>query len=91
MPRHAPASGSADPLDLHGVIPPTITAFHDDESLDEAATAAHAEFVVEHGAHAVFPLGTNGEFPLLSAAERERVVEVVSTAVGDDVPVIAGV
>jgi len=91
MPNHAPSSGPADPLDLHGVIPPTITAFHDDETVNEAATAAHAEFVVEHGAHAVFPLGTNGEFPLLSATERERVVEVVVDAVGDEVPVIAGV
>lgn len=91
MPRHAPASGSADPLDLHGVIPPTITAVHDDETVNEVATAAHAEFVVEHGAHAVFPLGTNGEFPLLSAAERERVLKTVLEAVGDDVPVIAGV
>ncbi|PSQ12839.1 dihydrodipicolinate synthase family protein, partial [Halobacteriales archaeon QS_7_68_65] len=25
---------SADPLSLGGVIPPTITAFHDDESVD---------------------------------------------------------
>ncbi|MFW5938698.1 MAG: dihydrodipicolinate synthase family protein, partial [Halanaeroarchaeum sp.] len=48
-------------------------------------------FVVERGAHAVFPLGTNGEFALLSEEERDRVVETVVDAVGDDVPVIAGV
>ncbi|MFB6128589.1 MAG: dihydrodipicolinate synthase family protein [Halorhabdus sp.] len=91
MPTHAPSAGSADPLDLHGVVPPTITAFHDDETVNETATAAHAEFVVDAGAHAVFPLGTNGEFALLSSDERERVVEVVVDAVGDEVPVIAGV
>lgn len=85
-----PESGTADPLGLRGVVPPTVTAFHDDESLNPEATAAHARFVVDHGAHGVFPLGTNGEFPLLTADERERVVAAVVEAVGDEVPVIAG-
>jgi len=91
MPTHAPQSGAADPLDLHGVIPPTLTAFDESERVDHGATAAHAEFVVDRGAHAVFPLGTNGEFPLLGADERATVVETVVDAVGDEVPVIAGV
>jgi len=91
MTGHRVESGTADPLDLRGVVPPTLTAFTTDESLDEAATAAHARYVVDGGAHAVFPLGTNGECPLLSTAERDRVVEVVAAEVGSDVPVIAGV
>jgi 4-hydroxy-tetrahydrodipicolinate synthase/2-dehydro-3-deoxy-phosphogluconate/2-dehydro-3-deoxy-6-phosphogalactonate aldolase len=85
----APPPGDADPLDLHGVVPPTVTALDADGELDETATVAHARFVVEHGASAVFPLGTNGEFATLSAAERRRVVEAV--AGGVEVPVIAGV
>ena len=84
-------TGSEDPLSLHGVVPPTITAFDDDEAVDYEATAAHARFVVDGGAHGVFPLGTNGEFTLLTAEERDRVVESVVGSVGDDVPVIAGV
>jgi 4-hydroxy-tetrahydrodipicolinate synthase/2-dehydro-3-deoxy-phosphogluconate/2-dehydro-3-deoxy-6-phosphogalactonate aldolase len=86
---HAPAPGGADPLGLRGVIPPTVTAFDADEAVDHEATAAHAQFVVEGGARAVFPLGTNGEFALLTGQERRRVVETVVGAV--DVPVIAGV
>ncbi|WP_247001227.1 dihydrodipicolinate synthase family protein [Halosolutus gelatinilyticus] len=89
MVSHDPAP--ADPLSLHGVVPPTVTAFHDDESLDEETTAAHARFVVDRGVHGVFPLGTNGEFPLLSDDERDRVVEAVVDEVGGEVPVIAGV
>src|SRR6056297_2033174 len=87
---HAPASGRDDPLSLHGVVPPTVTAFDDDESVDYEATAAHAEFVVDHGCHGVFPLGTNGEVPLLTPEERHGVVEAVVEAV-DEVPVVAGV
>jgi len=91
MTDRAPQPGPADPLSLHGVVPPTVTAFAADGSLDAAATAAHARFVVDRGATAVFPLGTNGEFPLVTADERERVVAAVASEVGGEVPVIAGV
>ena len=89
MSLHEP--GAADPLSLAGVVPPTITAFDDEESLDLERTAAHARFVVDRGVHGVFPLGTNGEFAFLTDAERDRVVEAVVDEVGDEVPVIAGV
>jgi 4-hydroxy-tetrahydrodipicolinate synthase/2-dehydro-3-deoxy-phosphogluconate/2-dehydro-3-deoxy-6-phosphogalactonate aldolase len=85
----APNPGSADPLDLRGVVPPTVTAFDAEGRVDHDATAAHARFVVDRGANGVFPLGTNGEFPLLTGDERRAVVETVTDAV--DVPVIAGV
>lgn len=84
-------TGSADPLSLHGVIPPTVTAFHDDESVDYETTAAHARFVVDRGVHSVFSLGTNGEFALLDAEERAGIVEAVVDEIAGDVPVIAGV
>lgn len=84
-------NSSADPLSIHGIVPPTVTAFHEDETVDYETTAEHARFVVDGGAHGVFPLGTNGEFPLLTPEERDGVVDAVVDAVGDDVPVIAGV
>ena len=89
MSESAPNPGTADPLDLRGVVPPTVTAFDDAGAVDHDATAAHAQFVVDGGARAVFPLGTNGEFALLTGDERRAVVETVADAV--DVPVIAGV
>ncbi|WP_435345027.1 dihydrodipicolinate synthase family protein [Haloarchaeobius sp. HRN-SO-5] len=91
MVSNAPAPGTDDPLSVHGVVPPTVTAFHDDESVDYERTAEHARFVVDGGAHGVFPLGTNGEFAMLDDAERDRVVEAVVDEVGGEVPVIAGV
>jgi len=90
MPENAPDPGSADPLGLHGIVPPTVTVFEEDGSLDPEGTAAHARFVVDRGCHGVFPLGTNGEFALLSREERERAVEAVADEI-DSVPVIAGV
>jgi len=84
-------SGPARDVSIHGVIPPTITAFTDDEDLALDATAAHARFVVDRGVHGVFPLGTNGEFPMLKPDERAAVIEAVVDEVGEEVPVIAGV
>ena len=89
MAHHDP--GADDPLGLRGVVPPTVTAFNEDESVDYETTAEHARFVVDRGVHGVFPLGTNGEFPLLTGEERRGVVEAVVDEVGGDVPVIAGV
>ncbi|MFB6106068.1 MAG: dihydrodipicolinate synthase family protein [Halobacteriaceae archaeon] len=86
---NAPSPGTADPLGLHGVVAPTVTAFSADESVDYKRTADHAGFVADRGAHAVYPLGTVGEFPLLTHEERRGVVEAVVEAV--DVPVVAGV
>ena len=76
--------------DLQGVVPPTITVFDEDEEVDEAATAAHAQFVVDRGCHGVVPLGTNGEFPLLTGDERRRVIKAVTKQI-DSAPVVAGV
>jgi len=89
MAENAPAAGTDDPLDLHGVVPPTVTAFDEAEAVDYERTAEHAQFVIDGGADAVFPLGTNGEFALLTAEERRGVVEAVCSAV--DAPVIAGI
>lgn len=89
MPSHAPIPGSADPLRISGVVPPILTAFDDSEKINLEATAAHAQFTAEAGVDAVFPLGTNGEFVLLTEEERKQIIETVVEAV--DIPVIAGV
>ncbi|EMA44973.1 dihydrodipicolinate synthase family protein [Halococcus saccharolyticus] len=85
------SDSNPDPLSSGGVIPPTVTAFHGDESVDYGTTAAHARFVVDRGVDGVFPLGTNGEFALLDAEESVGVIEAVVDEVGGEVPVIAGV
>jgi len=90
MTQGAPAPGDADPLDLHGVVPPTFTVFDEDETVDLEATAAHARFVVDRGCHGVFALGTTGEFPMLTPEEQTQVVDALVAEV-EAVPVLAGV
>jgi len=88
---NAPDPGTEDPLSLTGIIPPTVTAFNENESIDHETTADHARYVVDGGCHGVFPCGTNGEFAFLTGDERQNVVETVVEEVGHDVPVIPGV
>ena len=67
-----------------------VTPFAADASLDEPAIGRLARRQVEQGIHFVVPVGTTGEAPTLSAAERKRVIALVVEAVEGRVPVLAG-
>ncbi|MEA3344939.1 MAG: 4-hydroxy-tetrahydrodipicolinate synthase [Chloroflexota bacterium] len=78
-------------MKFQGIIPPTLTAFHDDGSLDLEGTRWQINYVIEGGVHGVFPCGTAGEGPLLSFEEKVRVIAAVVKAADGRVPVLAGV
>jgi 4-hydroxy-tetrahydrodipicolinate synthase len=59
-------------------------------ALDPAALREHAEFLLANGTDALVPLGTTGESPVLSAAERADVLKIVLKAAKGKAPVIAG-
>lgn len=75
---------------VKGVIPPMITVFQDDESIDERRTRDHVNFLVENGVHAIAPDGSTGEFIALTFEERKRLIELVIDEVNGRVPVYAG-
>ena len=61
------------PLTLKGCGTALFTPFKDGK-VDEAAFAATVRRQVEAGIHFLVPLGTSGETPCLSVAERQRVL-----------------
>lgn len=67
-----------------------VTPFTADGALDEPAIRRLAKRQVDQGIHYVVPVGTTGEAPTLSAAERRRVIELVAEEVNGRVPVLAG-
>ncbi len=73
---------------VHGVIVPMLTPFDAHDQVDEAAARALVGFLIDRGVAALFPLGTTGEGPLLSADERRRLTEAVIEAAAGRVPVI---
>jgi dihydrodipicolinate synthase/N-acetylneuraminate lyase len=75
----------------HGVIPAMTTAFREDLSVDHDFVATHAAWMVDHGCTAVVALGSLGEGATLTDPEKAAILKTCVRAVGDRVPVVAGV
>lgn len=60
-------------MQLRGIIPPVVTPFHADESLDLPRLKSHIDFMLAKGVDAIFVLGTTGEFYALDEAEKQAV------------------
>jgi 4-hydroxy-tetrahydrodipicolinate synthase len=73
-----------------GIIPPLVTPFHPDGSVNEAALRRVINHVIDAGVHGVFVGGSQGEFFALEEAELIRVFEVAVEEVNGRVPVYAG-
>jgi 1-pyrroline-4-hydroxy-2-carboxylate deaminase len=74
-----------------GVIPALTTPFRADLSIDEEFLARHATWLVDAGSSGLVVGGSLGEGATLSEAEKRNVAQIVLRAVGNRVPVIAGV
>jgi len=74
-----------------GVFPALTTQFHDDQSLDLAATARHLESMIGAGIHGVVLLGTVGENTALEYDEKLTVVREMLGVVRGRIPVLTGV
>ena len=76
---------------FEGVIPAVVTPFDEDGSVDTAALAGTADWLIEEGAAGLVGTGTMGEAQSLSASERRLVIETLAAAADAGVPVTAGV
>jgi 1-pyrroline-4-hydroxy-2-carboxylate deaminase len=74
-----------------GVIPAVTTPFNADLSIDHDFLARHVQWLVENGCSGIVALGSLGEGATLSNAEKAEVLNTCVDAVGDLVPVIAGI
>jgi len=74
-----------------GVLPAITTPFDTDGAVDHDFLAGHARRLVAAGCRGVVALGSLGEGATLTAAEKVAVLKTLVTAVGDRVPVVAGV
>ena len=76
---------------FEGIIPPIITPFHDDMSIDENGYADVINYMIENGVHAIIIGGTTGENYALSYQERVRQFNFAQEVINNRVPVICGV
>lgn len=77
-------------MPLRGIIPPVVTPFLADESLDLPGLRTHIDRQLAAGVDGIFVLGTTGEFYALSESEKQAVVAGAVAHVGGRKPVFAG-
>ena len=78
-------------MKFEGIIPPIITPFNVDRSVDEKGHAALIEHMIDCGIHAIIVGGTTGEFYALSKEERLRQFSFAKDVIGGRIPLIVGV
>ena len=78
-------------MKFEGIIPPVITPFNDDFSVDEAGYATMIEYMIDKGVHAIIVGGTTGEYYALTREERVRQFQFASEVIAGRVPMVAGV
>ncbi len=74
-----------------GVIPAITTQFNSDLSVDHEAIAKHVKWLVESGCTGIMALGSLGEGATLRHDEKVAILSTCVKAVGDQVPVVAGI
>ena len=67
-----------------------VTPFTRSGSVDEAAVRRLGRRQIDAGTHFLVPVGTTGESPTLSLAERTRIVELLVEEADGRVPILAG-
>ena len=67
-----------------------VTPFTAGGALDEARVRALGRRQIDAGVHFLVPVGTTGESPTLTLAERTRIVEIVAEEANGRVPILAG-
>jgi dihydrodipicolinate synthase/N-acetylneuraminate lyase len=77
--------------DWAGVFPAVTTPFRDDLSVDLDFLCEHVAWLIERGCRGIIALGSLGESATLAFDEKVHVLEACRSAIGDRVPLIAGI
>ncbi len=76
---------------LHGIVPPIVTPFRDDERIDYSAWQRIVDGLLADGVHGLFVCGSTGEFHALDFEERTVALRFCRQAAAFRVPVYANV
>ncbi len=75
---------------IEGIFVPNMVPFDKDGKVNEPELRRYVNWLIEQGAHGLYPNGTTGEFVRLSTDERKRVIAVIVDEVKGRIPIIAG-
>ncbi|WP_434631821.1 dihydrodipicolinate synthase family protein [Thermoanaerobacterium thermosaccharolyticum] len=75
---------------FYGIIPPVLTIFNDDGSIDWDGNKKLIDYLIKNGVNALFFEGSVGEFTQLSLDERRELAKFAVDYVDGRLPVIIG-
>ena len=75
---------------VHGVVPPMITVFEENGSINEKGMREHIRFMMDGGVHGVSPGGSTGEMIAMTIEERKELTELVVDECAGKVAVYPG-
>ncbi len=78
-------------MEWRGVMPAITTPFDDDGGVDHGFLTKHCSWLADHGSTGIVALGSLGEGATLSFEEKCAILSTCVDAVGDRIPVVAGV
>ncbi|WP_018752921.1 4-hydroxy-tetrahydrodipicolinate synthase [Paenibacillus sanguinis] len=78
-------------MQVKGIIVAMITPLDQDQKINKASTRQLVDKLIDSGVNGIFILGTNGEFHVLSEAEKLEFASIAMDAVAQRVPVYVGV
>ncbi len=76
---------------MNGLIPPVITPYNDDLSIDYKGFSVLIEHLIDQGADSIIVGGTTGEYFLHTMEERVELIRTAHQVSGGRIPLIAGV
>ena len=77
-------------IELHGIVPPAITPFDENEEFSPGALKEVVDYLIEQGVHAIFVAGSVSEFFALRIEETKALIRSAVRAVDGRVPLLAG-
>lgn len=78
-------------VQFRGVIPPVVTPFHDDYTVDTDSLRRQVDRLIDAGVDGLFALGSSAEAAFLTRDNRRTVVSTIVDQADGRVPVTAGV
>lgn len=76
---------------IEGVIPPIVTPFYEDGSVNETLAAKEMELCLHAGVHGLSIGGSTGEGPTLRDEELRALIAIAREKGGPDLPIVCGV
>lgn len=73
-----------------GIVPPIITPFNENGTINYDVYQQMIEYLIENGVHGVFPMGTTGEFYAVSEEDYRELLKVTVETARGRVSVYAG-